>query len=307
MSRIRATDMPRVRDDLLNFWRGELAEVMAQKWADDGDMIAPPPNGAAFTGLVRRNLTLAELYYVSSDMTQLAVHAAQTTPRFVFERVDLPSDHGLIVFEEPFDQVSEDPSAPCPLIAALWGTAPAGLFPGAGGVWITVFADSDITVHRQVAIAGADAVARARNEGLIPPLTYNEDCAFAFGAAGEAVNGGSTRDYGTILRTAWLLMQQESIASSRRVEVDRAERRRLARRGIQPQAVRVITLRTAHSAGPGSAEAREYHHRWIVRGHWRNQWLPSRRVHRPIWIAPHLKGPEDAPLLTGEKVYAWTR
>ena len=45
----------------------------------------------------------------------------------------------------------------------------------------------------------------------------------------------------------------------------------------------------------------EYRHRWM-RGHWRNQYYPSRNDHRPIWIDPHFAGPEDKPLLGGERV-----
>jgi hypothetical protein len=69
----------------------------------------------------------------------------------------------------------------------------------------------------------------------------------------------------------------------------------------------VIELRRPKtSSGPGDGD-REYHHQWIVRGHWRQQWHPKRQVHRPVWIAPHIKGPEGAPLIGGEKVYALKR
>lgn len=36
--------------------------------------------------------------------------------------------------------------------------------------------------------------------------------------------------------------------------------------------------------------------RWIVRCHPRNQWYPSEEKHKIIWIAPYVKGPDDAPL-----------
>lgn len=42
----------------------------------------------------------------------------------------------------------------------------------------------------------------------------------------------------------------------------------------------------------------EWKHRWLVNGHLRAQWYPSEQAHRLIWIAPYLKGPEDAPMLT---------
>lgn len=48
----------------------------------------------------------------------------------------------------------------------------------------------------------------------------------------------------------------------------------------------------------------EWHHQWIVRGHWRNQAFgEGRKQRRPTWISPYVKGPEDAPMLGGEKVY----
>lgn len=107
------------------------------------------------------------------------------------------------------------------------------------------------------------------------------------------------------LKSAWLLMTQP-LARLEEVEYDRAARRRTQREGkIRPR-VRVIHLRRPAGVQHGP-NGREYHHQWVVRGHWRQQWYSSREVHRPVWIAPHVKGPEDAPLLGGEKVYAWSR
>jgi hypothetical protein len=39
-----------------------------------------------------------------------------------------------------------------------------------------------------------------------------------------------------------------------------------------------------------------------VRGHRRNHWYLSLNDHRRLRIAPYLKRPADAPLLSGEKV-----
>jgi hypothetical protein len=39
------------------------------------------------------------------------------------------------------------------------------------------------------------------------------------------------------------------------------------------------------TAGPTRSEqsdGRAYRVRWAVRGHWRNQWYPSRPEHRPV-------------------------
>jgi hypothetical protein len=99
----------------------------------------------------------------------------------------------------------------------------------------------------------------------------------------------------------------QTVVSVEDAQYDRAAKRRFQRQGCEPPRVRVITLRRLAGSAASHESDREYHHQWIVRGHWRQQWFPARQVHRPVWIAPHIKGPEGAPLLGGEKVYAWRR
>jgi hypothetical protein len=110
----------------------------------------------------------------------------------------------------------------------------------------------------------------------------------------------------TILAT-WLLMGQ-TLVRSEQFTAPRAARRRIAREDphLDPT-VHYIDLRRARTEPSDHADedrtsTREYRHRWIVRGHWRSQFYPSRNDHRPIWIDPHLAGPEDKPLLGGERV-----
>lgn len=110
----------------------------------------------------------------------------------------------------------------------------------------------------------------------------------------------------TILAT-WLLMGQ-TLVRSEPLTAPRPARRRMARLDpLLDPTVRYIDLRRARTEPPDHAPerptgTREYRHRWVVRGHWRNQYYPSRNDHRPIWIDPHLAGPEDKPLLGGERV-----
>ncbi|MEU5397367.1 hypothetical protein [Streptomyces tibetensis] len=69
--------------------------------------------------------------------------------------------------------------------------------------------------------------------------------------------------------------------------------------------VRVIRLAapSPRSSDPVGETKRVYHHRWPVRMHKVRQWYPSRQEHRVIWRGPYIKGPADAPLMMGEKVY----
>jgi hypothetical protein len=110
----------------------------------------------------------------------------------------------------------------------------------------------------------------------------------------------------TILAT-WLLMGQ-TIVRSETMMAPRAARHRIARADpTLDAAVRYIDLRRARTEPSDNPEenrpgTRAYRHRWVVRGHWRNQWYPSRNDHRPIWISQYIAGPDGKPLLGGERV-----
>jgi hypothetical protein len=106
---------------------------------------------------------------------------------------------------------------------------------------------------------------------------------------------------------ASLLMQQK-LAVAETGMVSRQVRRHAARRGL-PSAVKVIRWRKVDRRQRSEDEQAlvEWSHRWIVSGHWRNQWYPRFDAHLPIWIAPHQKGPKDKPLVVRETVTVWNR
>lgn len=72
------------------------------------------------------------------------------------------------------------------------------------------------------------------------------------------------------------------------------------RRVGDPAALNVVTLRSSvrDAVAVERGEGPQWKQRWLVRGHLRAQWYPSTKSHQIIWIAPYLKGPEDAPLKT---------
>lgn len=82
----------------------------------------------------------------------------------------------------------------------------------------------------------------------------------------------------------------------------------------EPPTVRVVALRKSLRVPSGEAPAerregaREYHCRWIVKGHPRRQVCgPGRKDRKLIWIEAHPAGPDDKPLRTRETVYAVVR
>lgn len=72
-----------------------------------------------------------------------------------------------------------------------------------------------------------------------------------------------------------------------------------ALRRTQHEGVHFVTLRTPKSnpkAALKTSTAIDWQYRWQVRGHYRNQWYPSRASHETIWIAAYVKGPADKPI-----------
>jgi hypothetical protein len=106
----------------------------------------------------------------------------------------------------------------------------------------------------------------------------------------------------------WRLMQQ-SLTEIEKEWPSRQQRRQLVRQNRPDVPVSVIRLRRSKSNYEGEHNEVNWTHRWLVRGHWRNQWYGSGedRYQRAIWIHPQIRGPEDAPLLVREHVYALER
>lgn len=112
-----------------------------------------------------------------------------------------------------------------------------------------------------------------------------------------------------IILTAMRLSREE-IVSERRVESVKSGSKK--KRVID--SVTLVSLRRRRYASDEEkeAEAREYSHRWIVRGHMRNQPVGPRNAdggqrHERVYIAPYIKGPEDKPLVLKDRVQVWRR
>lgn len=73
-------------------------------------------------------------------------------------------------------------------------------------------------------------------------------------------------------------------------------RKKAKRRSSNPPPVKFVWLRKRESGVSVGEASREYNFQWMVSGHFRRQWCPSRGSHKLIWIEPYVKGPADKPL-----------
>jgi hypothetical protein len=110
-----------------------------------------------------------------------------------------------------------------------------------------------------------------------------------------------------VLKAFWTLSTQRMAVRSRAEHPPRYVARRLARNEIPVQDIHVITLRRPSAGSEAEPSAVDWSHRWLVGGHWRNQFLPSVGSHRLQWISPYVKGPSDKPLIVKSRLYKWTR
>lgn len=308
-------DVPRMRDELLLWLDSRAATDRLDRVASQGrlDHVFPdaahrPDRRQAYMRWQKDKLREADLYYVSPEMAKLAHVAADSLPPCELHREDVPSRSGFLVFGGR-GEVTRNVDESRELLvgellvgmhAAFWSAAPYA-------------EDSGIVMSFYTSKSGMMSVANElswRESFASDPrlIWMPADLKWMYGnnesATGRVEHGDVIA---TSLRSTWLLMQQK-IARVQEVAPDRAARRRAAREGREAPAVRVIELRRPDvPRAPGMSD-REYHHQWIVRGHWRMQpYGPERSRQRPVWIAPHVKGPEGAPMLGGEKVYAWKR
>lgn len=279
-------------------------------------------------------LPTAEMFYVSADMTAVAKAAAATMPSQPLLADDLPSDTGMMLWDAP-PEIIDYSEGPVPVAGIAWGFRHQTNLPYWGdtefptSVTVVPFNSDDpahqsrwrdaarsdrtiltdrptgfITGHELVVYLLVDGwTLGAGSHQLIPAGS----CQWWVGSEpGEMANDPGSLA-ATILAT-WTLMQQSLTVTGPAV-VQRAERRRNQRAEL-PSDVVVVRLRRKSTDGEISADtaaAVDWSHRWLVGGHWRNQWLPSRQAHRLQWIAPYVKGPANLPLVIKDKVTAWIR
>jgi hypothetical protein len=282
-------------------------------------------------------LRRAQLFWVSPDMTRLCLQAAPDMPAFFPGPDDLPAPRGLIYFAtpfadyEPWTRVMVDGrqlvSGKYRATAASWGPYDRGGQWKKGGTWFTFYtggrpagnlcADGSFTpsdlgrlTEEEWERIEARAPLRLDNEAAVPcdPGDYP---AWELPLADAVREPGATASWMHLVLCAFRLMATARAARTEAQPVERAARRRSERAGVAADAARAVNVmdiaaprrppRPADEQGTGRV-SREYHTRWMVSGHWRNQWYPASEAHRPRWIDSYVKGPEDKPLRVSQTV-----
>jgi hypothetical protein len=284
-----------------------------------------------------RTLRDAELYYVTPEMTAIVRDAAADMPAFPPDAADFPTPAGLIVYGAPlvtFDR----PGVALPLLAVhgrdvvdrsrdkvsitacTWGPYNAAGGWKRGGVWMSFYRNR---AEWTAAVIDDHLMKHVLTDTtrLIPDNEYG--IKFEDDPAGRARLEADLAAKDNVAYTSYwakhllatLLLMRQPLVYQRAEPVRRGLRRQLERSGYGSRDIRILDARPRRYVGdpepaepvadddqPGEDARRKLGVRFPVRGFWRNQWYPSRGVHRPKWVPPHWRGPDDAPIVHAERV-----
>jgi hypothetical protein len=233
------------------------------------------------------SLAVAPMWWVSRDMTKLAVDTATTGQ---FPHAKTPSPTGFIVFDGgiPLDAGSGEE---IPAVDAL--------------LWVSRGSSIDENGDERQRI---DTILLTRDPETVRKGN-TPDIPLAHLQLPQTSLALPTR-FGDILSAVWALSSAPRVAQVR--EPIPSSMDRMPRPAYLPaNRVRMIVLRE-NLTRPGSAEKTnsnvEWTHRWIVRGFYRNQpYGENHSRRRKQWIPPYVKGPAGLPLIDKPTVKIWRR
>lgn len=261
-------------------------------------------------------LRFGETFAVSAEICELITAAATSLPEFDLHATDMPSQRGFVWLEEPLLLHDDTAGRPIVIKALGWAAAvstentsddrPALVISDEDasskpfGVAVAIWTDpKDSRDHMY-----EDLPFEYRTE--LPPLFILnvQPHRWEERVADLDLTGAQIIRW---LYTLWRFSQEKFI-DHRMVMPDRPAQKRAIRAGRPTQEVRVIRLRKRDDHHRSDTDPLDdddilWSHRWLVKGHWRNQYFPSRDGHAPVWISGYVKGPEHLPLLVKDTVF----
>ncbi|GHB51887.1 hypothetical protein GCM10010331_44290 [Streptomyces xanthochromogenes] len=257
--------------------------------------------------ITRFGAQFADLYLAETSMCELVEQAGPTMPDQPLREDDPLTSYGLVFFQQPLADIG---THALPIHAMLWFPLPSDRPESIveDGICIIPFTSTE---------AVAAAVGDRYLVGKVPKLYTAASVVWPYGNKwGEMIQGapppqGATPEhYQQLLAAFWALSKQENIASPEPgPSIKKGDARRFSNAGIQKpdQPVRIVRLHRRQETPPHASNATaetNWKHQWWVNGYWRNTYYRSIDDHRQQFIPGHWKGPEDKPVLGGEKVIA---
>lgn len=271
--------------------------------------------------LVAKHLRNASGYRVSADMVTLLEHAATLLDNTdQFSSTLLPTAAGFVRFDRPLTVM--DVRGKEMLIHALtWGPIPIKYDKNDEQVRISTLVTmwNDVDVETDVYSDDIVKTYGARIRKICGRWSYvGAEILFDDVRIGPAmidptyvkIKDDTAQPFTNSSRyvLALCMLMNQTIVSTSAERPHARARARAKQRKVPISDVTVITLRRtttkSHDGNDDELNHVDWHHRWVVRGHWRWQPVgPGRKQVKRVWVAGYVKGPEDKPLVVKHKIY----
>lgn len=246
----------------------------------------------------------AELYWVSRDMVDVALDAADSLPEWT-PAIAAPAPTGILCWAKPAGNVPWNALSPTDPTEVSWD-----------GLWWWSRPDGVLQLQPLSRLAKTPELL-APYEVSSPLWATNPTLTLLplVPRTAEVARAAEASPLVSVVGAAWLLMGQPTVAATRPLEPPARARTTDSDSGSSepdPDLDRVSIIELRRPMSPprdhdGAGSDRVYQHRWWVGGHWRQQACgPNHADRRPKWIAPYVKGPEGAPM-TKDRVHVWRR
>lgn len=234
-----------------------------------------------------RVMDTSDTYILSDDAHQLIQAAKKSLPiDLKLEHIQIPKNNGMIFLDSPheisefgFDSIPDKESVV--LVEAIsW-------YDMQGDMYIVLWGNP----HQSTSLL---------SPFFIAPI--NNDFTLSNGITFKPEDLKQLTDW---LITFWTFISQKvKSISQEKPGLQRATSKRAIRAGYTGDILAITLRRREHAITyePGETEV-QWSHRWLVGGHWKNQYYPSTKSHQLIFIDPYIKGPENLPLIVKDKVY----
>lgn len=286
---------------LREFWQRpepqrELARLFQLDAGNDFDGAGDLPNVALLS-------LLGESYYWNPVILQFLQATAPVPDSWVWRSSVWPSSTGFAWFAEPVRHEYSEMA----IAAVSWVlmTKHEGRMVIAGPANVPIDDDDAMAVFFWLTADG-NMPAPATSVLILMHLTHGDLIA---GTSRNARNPEAFIAKGRLLASMCAFLEQRILVAPHQAPT-RAQRRRFAGPPEAIEQLRVVKLRkTVRRNGhqQGASEAVEWSCQWAVAGHWKHHWYARSKEHRPIWIAPFIKGPDDKPFKQPSRVFAVVR
>lgn len=290
--------------------RGAYTAMQQYKTIHDRGRPSPSPDRIMERNIL--DIRRSDVFYVAPDIGEMLERSAGSMPPGTTLTPEcIPTDAGFVYLPRPITLAHPDADQGIPIWGISWARyANDGTLGARYGLLDTV--SSGVAIHWYGDYQGGDAPVSSCEWPYGEP--WDNWTARADGISDQERTQDTWKKSGfsRSFVMAFCAFVSQRILVSQPQRPDRATRKRTAGTWQHEALIRVVQLRRSvaqEAAREAGSDPVEWSCSWIVRGHWRQQACGANlSERRPVFVLPHVKGPDDKPLKApADRVFAVVR